>query len=117
MKLPQYIREGHKLLGYFAYTRKGEVFCDGDACVIAGSQESLKGYMAGDSDAYTIKKTRFSDVMAGLGHGGAYAFNQESYERFLAVASKNGMQGLPSGKSFSESASPMKFLRIQVSSR
>jgi len=30
---------GHKVIGYFAYFSKQAVFCDGDACIIAGSEQ------------------------------------------------------------------------------
>ena len=28
----------HKIVGYFAHSKKGYAFCDGDACIISGTE-------------------------------------------------------------------------------
>jgi hypothetical protein len=38
-------RSGEEAIGHFAYTRAGEVCCDGDACIIAGSEKLMKEYL------------------------------------------------------------------------
>ena len=52
-----------KVIGYFAYASSSEVVCDGDACVIAGSEVDLRRYLAelpaGEGTKYTLKKTCF----------------------------------------------------------
>jgi hypothetical protein len=35
-----------KVVGYFAYASSSDVFCDGDACVIAGSDADLNRYLS-----------------------------------------------------------------------
>ena len=54
------IKEASKVIGCFSYTNSGVVFCDGDACVIAGSEELMESYLlkipSGDSKDI-IKKT------------------------------------------------------------
>lgn len=109
----------HKVIGYFSYSDAGDVFCDKDACVISGSSESLHGYidaMLPDREANGIvKKTRFEEIMQGISRGAAYAFDQESYVRFLPLAEKNGMRDLPALAEF-EKRQPEKdapqFIRI-----
>ena len=57
-----------KTIGYFAY-RPGTMyaFCDGDACIIAGSKEALKTYIlklaSGKITDYHIKKTRYGEIL------------------------------------------------------
>ncbi len=46
-----------KVIGYFAYMSRGQVICtEGDACVISGSSDAMKSYVAeihfGDIDLY-----------------------------------------------------------------
>jgi hypothetical protein len=49
-----------------------------------------------------------------LRRGGAYAFDEESYKRFLPLAHLNGMKDLPAKEVFAEPASAMHFIRIQI---
>lgn len=39
-----------KIIGYFPYATPTEVFCDGDACIIAGSEIDLKRYLQALTD-------------------------------------------------------------------
>ena len=57
-----------KTIGYFAYRPSTMyAFCDGDACIIAGSKESLKTYIlklaSGKITDYHIKKTRYGEIL------------------------------------------------------
>ncbi len=47
----------HKVIGYFAYHRGGEVICDGDSCIIAGSEEKMKAYIAAYAGKITNPKS------------------------------------------------------------
>lgn len=118
MKIPRQLKEGSKVIGYFSYTNAGQVFCDGDACVIAGSSEAMKSYlerMPPNSDGRDmIKKTRFGEITNGLGQGGAYAFDEEAYSRFSRHAKNNGMEGLSTKEVFSEFSEAVPFIRIQM---
>ncbi|ALB24587.1 hypothetical protein Psal006b_03445 (plasmid) [Piscirickettsia salmonis] len=115
-------KDSHKVIGYFSYSEEGDVFCDKDACVISGSSESLHGYidaMLPDRETSGIvKKTRFEEIMQGISRGAAYAFDQESYTRFLPLAEKNGMSDLPALSEFEkhqpEENTP-QFIRISQS--
>ena len=86
-----------KVIGYYAHnTKEGTVLTDGKAMVVAGSEDSLKSYMGDISDAaeirrFKIKKTRFGDIMNGMSMGGEYAFDKESYGRFLPLSKKAGL--------------------------
>lgn len=117
--IPVYIKEASKIIGYFSYTAAGNVSCDGDACIIAGSEELIKQYlekMPKSSQRDIIKKTRFGEIIEGLRRGGEYAFDEESYKRFLHFAKMNKMTDLPEGDVFSGLASEedMRFVRIQI---
>lgn len=88
----------HKVIGYFAYSSPSEVVCTGGnfACVIAGSEKTMREYIEnispGGSAKTTIKKTRFGDILKGMQLGAAYAFDEESYARFYPLAI---LEGLP----------------------
>ena len=69
----------------------------------------------GVSGGEIIKKTRFAEILQGLEQGGAYAFDEVAYQRFLAQAKRNGLHGLPPvhPEGFEESPTGMHFIRIQ----
>ena len=78
-----------KVIGYFAYKSRTELYCDGEALIIAGSHSSMKRMLtiAGVTNAelYTIRKARCGEILSGIDRGGAYAFDQESYGRYRAA--------------------------------
>jgi hypothetical protein len=71
------------------------VFCDGDACVIAHSEKALKAYILkmgkGKIKGYHIKKTRYGEILKGLQMGAAYAFDEKTYTVFYPLAKADGM--------------------------
>ena len=83
-----------KVIGHIALLDKINLFCSGDACIIGGSEEALQGYIdksdPDDADKYKIKKARYGEILAGLLAGAAYAFDEESYQRFQPIAVKEG---------------------------
>ena len=82
-----------KVIGYFAFNPPVDVLCDGDACVVAGSEDQMKGYIESKGKSGTplrIKKTRYGEIARGLSAGAAYAFDEESYNRFYPIANRNG---------------------------
>jgi len=111
----------HKIMGYLACVSKFELLCDGDSCVIAGSEKKMKTYLTAiDSKRaarHQIKKVRFGEIMAGLKAGGAYSFDEEAYNRFHPLAQQEGMdigpedfsQPPPKGTLFSA----FHFVRVQ----
>jgi len=85
-----------KVVGYFAYLTKLQVVCtEGKACLIAGSEHSIKEYIneihPGHASEHTIRKTRFGEIKQGLLLGAAYAFDKKSYGRFYPLAKKDGL--------------------------
>ncbi len=84
-----------KVIGYFAYASPEEVACDGEACMIAGSEAAMKRYLSisdpGNIHRQTIKKTRFGEIMKGLKLGGSYSFDEDAYNRFYPLAKQVGM--------------------------
>jgi len=83
-----------KVIGYFAYLSPMEVICDGDACVIYGSEQAVHSYLQKispeTSKAITIKKTRFGEIIQGMKLGAPYAFDEQSYNRFYPLANRIG---------------------------
>jgi len=83
------------IIGYFAATSRGDVVCDGPACIIAGSYKTMKDYLAKSNakppGTVKIIKTRFGEILAVMRFGAAYAFDAESYGRFLPPAREAGM--------------------------
>jgi hypothetical protein len=106
-----------KVIGYFAYTSPSEVVCDGDACVIAGSEASMKAYLvalgSGQPTSHTIGKTRFGEIiMRGVRLGAAYAFDEGAYNRFYPLAKREGLSLGP--EDFSPTATGRHFVKVQV---
>jgi hypothetical protein len=77
--------KSNPVIGYVAYKSPTELFCDGPSCLVVGSEEkmksllSMRGLIPGD---FSIRKTRFEDILRGLTLGGAYGFEEEAYARF-----------------------------------
>jgi hypothetical protein len=77
-----------KAIGYFAL-RKGStnMLCDGDALVIAGSQQLMTRYIVKLADDrlsnYQVKKTRYGEIMQGMQMGGVYTFDRVAFNKFL----------------------------------
>jgi len=84
-----------KVIGYFAFSSPTEVICEGDACVISGSEQSMKNYItlasSGSSQGTTIRKTRFGEIIKGMKMGAPYAFDEQSYNRIYPLANKIGL--------------------------
>jgi hypothetical protein len=109
--------DGTRVIGYFAYTPPMHAICDGDACVIAGSEAEMKRYVeakvSGSLKGTRIKKTRFGEILKGLELGAAYAFDEEAYNRFHPFAKKAGLHMTPQDFS-GPSPTGMHFVRIQL---
>jgi hypothetical protein len=107
-----------KVIGHFAYVSPSEVVCDGDACVIAGSEADLTAYLASSASDrpmsrthVIIKKTRFGEIMRGMRLGAAYAFDETAYNRFYPLARRQGLSLGP--ENFSPTATGRHFVRVQ----
>ncbi len=85
--------EKDEVIGYFAIHPSQDLLCDGDACIIAGSQSALNRYLKSLPNSgveFQKRKTRLSEILEGILRGGAYAFDQESYKLFYPLANKHG---------------------------
>lgn len=84
-----------KVIGYFAFSSPTEVICDGDACLISGSEHDMRKYIKSvsteSSNRTTIKKTRFGEIINGMKMGASYAFDEQSYNRFYPLANRMGI--------------------------
>ncbi len=85
----------HKVIGYFAIRRGSPyILCDGDACVIAGSEELMNSYivkLADDKPSnYKVKKTRYGEITKGMRMRAVYTFDKKAYERFFPLAKAEG---------------------------
>ena len=108
--------EDTKVIGYFAYASPVEVVCDGDACIIAGSEGALRTYLSelglAGPISNTLKKTRFGEIMHGIRLGAAYAFDEISYNRFYPLAKREGFDLGP--EDFSPTATGRHFVKVQL---
>jgi len=81
-----------KVIGYFAFSSPTQVICDGDACVISGSEQDMRNYINSispkSSRKTTIRKTRFGEIIKGMKMGAPYAFDEQSYNRFYPLANR-----------------------------
>ena len=115
--IPTSIKKASKVIGCFSYSSNNTVFCDGDACIIAGSEKSMKAYLQGvpnDGSRDIIKKTRFGEIIEGLRQRGAYAFDEEAYTRFVQYATYNGMDCSSWEDGLTDLPSSTQFMRIQL---
>lgn len=79
--------DGSKVIGYVSMSLdKTGIFTDGSACIIAGSDDSMKRYILTEAPSsfsnQEIKKTRLREVMKGIEWGAEYQFDDISYARF-----------------------------------
>ena len=107
-----------KVIGYFAYASQTEVVCDGDACVVAGSDAALRTYIselgAVDGISHTVKKTRFGEIMRGMNLGAAYAFDEVAYSRFYPLAQREGYDFGPEDFSATGLGKGVHLVRVQL---
>ena len=110
--------ENAKVVGYFAYASKTEVVCDGDACVITGSDADLRTYISElgtlDGISHTVKKTRFGEIMRGMSLGAAYAFDEVAYNRFYPLARREGYDFGPEDFSARGPGKGVHLVRVQL---
>ena len=87
-----------RVIGVYAYSKPGEVFLYEEACVVGGSEELIRRYMAlltvDPKKKMKISKVRFGSIYEGLKKGAAYAFDRTSYTRFYALARRAGIHDL-----------------------
>jgi len=104
------------VIGYFALKRTTEVFCEGRSCLVAGSEEKMKSLltMRGLSPQdFSIRKTRFDDILKGLSVGGEYGFEEEAYARFAPAGAEAGIPKQDFDFTPSE-AGKVKFMHLKV---
>jgi len=86
-------RSRDPLIGYVA--RQGMIVaCDGDACIVAGEQAAMVSILqhhGRDPQQYLIEKATASQILQAIELGGAYAFDEEAYGRFLGPAQSAGL--------------------------
>ena len=84
------------VLGFIAILRGTiNVLCDGDSCIVTGSEKRMKEYIATFATEpkaqYRITKARYGHVLQVMKMGGAYSFDQESFSRFGPLAREDGI--------------------------
>lgn len=91
------INKDTKVLGYIA-VQPGttNVLCDGDSCIVAGSETLMEEYIAAFSGSrragHCTSKARYGHVIQAMKLGGIYSFDRESFTRFQPLARKDGME-------------------------
>jgi len=103
----------HRVIGFFAYFPGGEVICDGDACIIAGSEAKMRNHISRMSlkGGPTIRETRFGEIRKGIGLGAAHCFDEEAYSRFQPHAAEAGIKAGPEDFP-GETPTGMHFVRV-----
>lgn len=85
-----------KVLGFVA-SIPGTInmFCDGDSCIVAGSEAQMQKYIALMSSnhkaKYRIIKARYGHVVQAMKLGGAYSFDREAFSRLAPLAQQDGI--------------------------
>ncbi len=73
----------------------------------------IEAIVSGPLKGTRIQKSRFGEILKGLELGGAYAFDEEAYNRFHPLANKAGLSMTPQDVS-APSPTGMHFARIQL---
>jgi hypothetical protein len=86
-----------RVLGYVAFGPGAtNILCDGDSCIVAGSERLLRAYITAfapqDGVTMDLRKARYGQVLQAMRLGGAYSFDSESYARFAPLARVDGIQ-------------------------
>lgn len=109
-----------RVVGYVAIgPRHMGVLCDGDSCVVAGSEEQMRHYIVSASSGlkdYTISKARYGHIRQALALGAAYSFDAESFERFrpLAILDRHDLSHVSTQiDAWPESGSGIPLIRVQ----
>ncbi len=110
-----------KVLGYIAVVPGSiNVLCDGDSCVIAGSEKAMNkcisAFGVDSAVPHRITKARYGHVMTAMKMGGAYSLDTESFARFAPLAREDGLDILefkPQGKSKPDDTPGIPLMRIQ----
>ena len=93
-----------KVIGYYARRQGIHLFCNGPACIITNSESALKEAIRATNPEnikhYTIRKTRFVDILKGLLAGAPYALDQGAYQRFYPLAYQEGLEALTAPEEF-----------------
>ena len=85
-----------KVLGFVA-SIPGTInmLCDGDSCIVAGSEKQMQGYITAMSSdpktKYRITKARYGHVVKAMKLGGAYSFDREAFSRLAPLARQDGI--------------------------
>ena len=90
-----------KVIGYCVHYESGGVLCtEQTAYLIAGSHSAIQKYLLEmgqvEEQNYTIRKTRFGEIIEGMVRGESYSFDEESYGRFWPLAKAEGLDIDPS---------------------
>lgn len=105
-----------KVVGFFAYASPREVVCTDEACVISGPEKGMRDYikeMDPTGRKYTIKKTRFGEILQGLRLGAAYAFDEHSYQVFYPLAKQEGLD-VAEGNFATKKTEGFRFFTVQL---
>ena len=104
------------VIGYIAYRKKTHPICDGDSCIIAGSELKMKAYLRQrnphELKRVKIVKARFGRIKAALDLGAAYSFDETAYNRFYPLAQQAGMAIGPEDFSW-QTPTGLHFVRVQ----
>ncbi len=86
------------VVGYYAIHPPQDILCDGDACIVAGTQSALNNYIKSIAEPnieFDKRKTSLSEILEGMAIGGAYAFDEKAYKIFYPLANKYGFNLKP----------------------
>ena len=105
------------LIGYFGFIPPVNVVCEGDACIISGSEKSFRKYLAianaSQSANVNIRRTTFGDVFRGLSLGAAYSFDEEAYGRFYPAAKRASLD-VPVGNFKTTPDKEIEFMTVRI---
>lgn len=117
LKIKQKKSDTGQVIGYFAYASPTEVYCDGNGCVIAGSQEAMSAYLNAafpqHITKHTVKATTFEEIIKGIKLGAAYCLDEQSFARFRLLALKSGID-IGDADFCVSTETGMSFARVQI---
>jgi hypothetical protein len=78
------LKGGHKGIGYVAFNETGASFCNGEICIIAGSEILMNQYLAmrihpDNPSKYNVRKIKLAEIYDAINNNYPFSFDKISF--------------------------------------
>ena len=90
------LKGGHKGIGCVAFNETGGSFCNGEICIIAGSEILMNQYLARrihpeNPSKYNVRKIKLTEIYDAINNGYPFAFDTKSFKRIEPLLCLNNI--------------------------